>query len=158
MRDGRRLQSRFESRKTTVLEMRWGTWALWHWSLMIDENFPKTYYEVMKLWRDITVNACIIDFTKPQIWAMVNQCAKTNLVPDCKPPAIAAKQRTTVGKVLCYCKYYKPLFRRLWKLSLHQSSIFPSAGGVGGNPREQNEEKMSWCSTRTPGFIDVFTQ
>ena len=107
MRDGRRLQSRFESRKTTVLEMRWGTWALWHWSLMIDENFPKTYYEV----RDITVNACIIDFTKPQIWAMVNQCAKTNLVPDCKPPAIAAKQRTTVGKVLCYCKYYKPLFR-----------------------------------------------
>ena len=121
---------------------------------MIDENFPKTYYEV----RDITVNACIIDFTKPQIWAMVNQCAKTNLVPDCKPPAIAAKQRTTVGKVLCYCKYYKPPFRRLWKLSLHQSSIFPSAGGVGGNPREQNEEKMSWCSTRTPGFIDVFTQ
>ena len=158
MRDGRRLQSRFESRKTTVLEMRWGTWALWHWSLMIDENFPKTYYEVMKLWRDITVNACIIDFTKPQIWAMVNQCAKTNLVPDCKPPAIAAKQRTTVGKVLCYCKYYKPPFRRLWKLSLHQFSIFPSAGGVGGNPREQNEEKMSWCSTRTPGFIDVFTQ
>ena len=116
MRVARRLQSRFESRKTTVSEMRWGTWALWHWSLMIDENFPKTYYEV----RDITVNACIIDFTKPQIWAMVNQCAKTNLVPDCKPPAIAAKQRTTVGKVLCYCKYYKPPFRRLWKLSLHQ--------------------------------------
>jgi len=29
---------------------------------------------------------------------MVNQCAKTNLVPDCKPPAITAKQRTTVGK------------------------------------------------------------
>ena len=85
-------------------------------------------------------------------------CAKTNLVPDCKPPAIAAKQRTTVGKVLGYCKYYKPPFRRLWKLSLHQFSIFPSAGGVGGNPREQNEEKMSWCSTRTPGFIDVFTQ
>ena len=112
---------------------------------MIDENFPKTYYEV----RDITVNACIIDFTKPQIWAMVNQCAKTNLVPDCKPPAIAAKQRTTVGKVLCYCKYYKPPFRRLWKLSLHQFSIFPSAEGVGGNPREQNEEKISWCSTRT---------
>ena len=39
-------------------------------------------------------------FWEPQIWAMVNQCAKTNLVPDCKPPAIAAKQRTTVGKVL----------------------------------------------------------
>jgi len=35
-----------------------------------------------------------------KIWAMVNQCAKTNMVPDCKPPAIAAKQRTTVGKVL----------------------------------------------------------
>lgn len=65
---------------------------------MIDENFPKTYYEV----RDITVNACIIDFTKPQIWAMVNQCAKTNLVPDCKPPAIAAKQRTTVGNYGSY--------------------------------------------------------
>ena len=26
--------------------------------------------------------------------------------------------------------------RRLWKLSLHQFSLFPSAGGVGGNPRE----------------------
>jgi len=33
-----------------------------------------------------------------EIWAMVNQCAETNMVPDCKPPAIAAKQRTTVGK------------------------------------------------------------
>ena len=44
--------------------------------------------------------------------------------------------------------------RRLWKLSLHQFSIFPSAGGVGGNPREQNEEKMSWCSTRTPDLLN----
>ena len=34
-----------------------------------------------------------------QIWERVDQCAKTNMVPDCKPPAIAAKPRTTVGKV-----------------------------------------------------------
>jgi len=33
-----------------------------------------------------------------ELWAMVNQCAKTNMVPDCKPPAIASKPRTTVGK------------------------------------------------------------
>ena len=44
--------------------------------------------------------------------------------------------------------------RRLWKLSLHQFSLFPSAGGVGGNPREQNEEKMSWCSTRTRDLLN----
>ena len=44
--------------------------------------------------------------------------------------------------------------RRLWKLSLHQFSLFSSAGGVGGNPREQNEEKMSWCSTRTPDLLN----
>ena len=106
MRDPRRLQSKFESRKTTVSEMRWGTWALWHWSLMIDE----LSWNLLWSW-DLTVNACIIDFTKPQIWAMVNQCAKTNMVPDCKPPAIAAKQRTTVGKVLWYCKYYKPSWK-----------------------------------------------
>ena len=103
VRDARRLQSKFESRKTTVSEMRWGTWALWHWSLMIDE----LSWNLLWSW-DLTVNACIIDFTKPQLWAMVNQCAKTNMVPDCKPPAIASKPRTTVGKMLWYCKYYKP--------------------------------------------------
>ena len=129
-------QSRFESRKTTVSEMRRGTWALCHWSLMNDE----LSWNLLWSW-DLTVNACIINFTKPQIWAMVNQCSKTNMVPNCKPPAIAAKQRTR-GKVLWYCKYYKPSWR-LRKLSLHQFSF----------PRQQNEEKMSWCSTKTPDSL-----
>ena len=43
--------------------------------------------------------------------------------------------------------------RRLRKLSLHQFSIFPSAGGVGGNPCQQNEEKISWCSTKMPDLL-----
>ena len=43
--------------------------------------------------------------------------------------------------------------KRLRKLSLHQFSIFPSAGGVGGNPCQQNEEKMSWCSTKMPDLL-----
>ena len=48
--------------------------------------------------------------------------------------------------------------RRLRKLSLHQLSIFPSAGGVGGNPCQQNEDKNELVFHQNARFIDIFTR